>query len=131
MVHADLKSGFGDIKESIVLGAAKKLSKALGDFEQGEYTLAEQYQQYLSKDVKKWHREVMEQLERVHLRCEAFRLGRTDIRWDEYIDIVERALEIFYQYELQPGKHTLKMVVKNPVEDVVIEMGDLITYTKN
>jgi hypothetical protein len=31
-----------------VLGAAKKLSKALGDFEQGEYTLAEQYQRHLS-----------------------------------------------------------------------------------
>lgn len=47
-LHSDLKSGFGDIKESIVLGAAKKLSKALGEFEAGEYTLAEQYQQYLS-----------------------------------------------------------------------------------
>jgi hypothetical protein len=43
----------------------------------------------------------------------------------------ERALEIFYQYELSPGEHTLKMVVKNPIEDVVIELGDLITYTKN
>lgn len=48
-LRADLKSGFGDIKESIVLNAAKELARSLGDFEQGEYTLAQQYQQYLSK----------------------------------------------------------------------------------
>jgi len=48
-LHADLKSGFGDIGDAIVLGAAKRLSRALGDFEQGEYTLAEQYQEHLAK----------------------------------------------------------------------------------
>jgi hypothetical protein len=48
-LHSDLKSGFGDIADSIVLGAAKRLSRALGEFEQGEYTLAEQYQQHLAK----------------------------------------------------------------------------------
>lgn len=50
-LHADLKSGFGDIKESIVLGAAKKLARSLGEFEQGEYTLAHQYQEHLSKTL--------------------------------------------------------------------------------
>jgi len=48
-LQADLKSGFGDIADSIVLGAAKRLSRALGEFEQGEYTLAEQYQTHLGK----------------------------------------------------------------------------------
>ena len=48
-LHADLKSGFGDIADAIVLGAAKRLSRALGEFEQGEYTLAEQYQEHLAK----------------------------------------------------------------------------------
>lgn len=48
-LHADLQSGFGDIKESIVLGAAKKLARSLGEFERGEYTLAQQYQDYLSR----------------------------------------------------------------------------------
>lgn len=47
-LHADLKSGFGGISDSIVLGAANKLSKALGEFEQGEYSLAMQYQEYLT-----------------------------------------------------------------------------------
>jgi GTP1/Obg family GTP-binding protein len=48
-LHADLKSGFGDIHDSIILGAAKQLADALGEFEQGEYTLATQYQEYLAK----------------------------------------------------------------------------------
>lgn len=48
-LHSDLKSGFGDIADSIVLGAAKRLSRALGEFEHGEYTLAEQYQEHLGK----------------------------------------------------------------------------------
>lgn len=47
-LHADLNSGFGDIADAIVLGAAKRLSRALGTFEQGEYTLAEQYQEHLT-----------------------------------------------------------------------------------
>ncbi|MCJ8500121.1 hypothetical protein [Desulfatitalea alkaliphila] len=50
-LHADLQSGFGDIRESIVLGAAKKLARSLGEFEQGEYTLAQQYQEYLSNTL--------------------------------------------------------------------------------
>jgi len=48
-LHSDLKSGFGDIGDSIILGAAKRLSRALGEFEQGEYTLAEQYQEHLAR----------------------------------------------------------------------------------
>jgi len=47
-LQADLQSGFADIKDSIALGAANKLSKALGDFELSEYALAEDYQKHLS-----------------------------------------------------------------------------------
>lgn len=46
-LHADLRSGFGEISDALVLGAARKLAAALGDFEQGEYTLAMNYQQHL------------------------------------------------------------------------------------
>ncbi|CAB5133049.1 hypothetical protein D3OALGA1CA_3354 [Olavius algarvensis associated proteobacterium Delta 3] len=48
-LHSDLKSGFGDISDSIILGAAKRLSRSLGEFEKGEYTLAMNYQEYLAK----------------------------------------------------------------------------------
>jgi hypothetical protein len=48
-LHADLKSGFNAIGDSLVLGAANRLSRALGDFEQGEYTLAAQYQDHLAR----------------------------------------------------------------------------------
>lgn len=46
--HSALKSGFGDIADSIFLEAAKQLIRALGEFEQGEYTLAEQHQEHLA-----------------------------------------------------------------------------------
>lgn len=46
-LHADLRSGFGEVGDALVLGAAKRLAAALGDFEQGEYTLAMNYQQHL------------------------------------------------------------------------------------
>jgi len=48
-LHSDLQSGFGDISDSIILGAAKRLSRSLGEFEKGEYTLAMNYQEYLAK----------------------------------------------------------------------------------
>ncbi len=50
-LQADLSSGFGMISESIVLGAAKNLARALGEFEQGEYTLAQQYQSHLANTL--------------------------------------------------------------------------------
>lgn len=46
-LRADLESGFGTISDSIVLGAAKQLKRALGEFEHYEYSLAEGYIQYL------------------------------------------------------------------------------------
>lgn len=76
------------------------------------FRMMPQYQQYLSKDVKKWHREVMEQLERVHLRCEAFRLGRTDIRWDEYIDIALQASLLERGFSLKECARKLRNLMR-------------------
>ena len=72
-LQADLNSGFGDIKDSLVLGAAKELTAALGTFEKGEYSLAEQYADYVrdallspfsvnsSADLKKAQAAIIEQ----------------------------------------------------------------------
>ena len=43
---------------------------------------------------------------------------------------IERNLELFYKYELSPGKHELVMKITNPHPDVTLRIGDLITYTK-
>lgn len=48
---AEATSGFGDIQDAIVLGAAKRLRRALGEFEEYEYTLAERYENYLRKTL--------------------------------------------------------------------------------
>lgn len=54
-LQAELESGFGDIRDSIVLGAAKRLKRALGDFEQFEYTLAYKYEDYLRRTLVQAH----------------------------------------------------------------------------
>ena len=43
---------------------------------------------------------------------------------------IERNLELFYKYELPPGKHELVIRIINPHPDVTLRIGDLITYTK-
>jgi len=42
----------------------------------------------------------------------------------------ERNHELFYKYELPAGKHTLVMKILNPHRDVILQVGDLIAYTK-
>ena len=46
------------------------------------------------------------------------------------IYFIERAHELFFKYDLDPGKHTLKMKIKNPNEDVRLDITNLITYRK-
>ena len=46
------------------------------------------------------------------------------------IYFIERAHELFFKYDLDPGKHTLKMKIKNPNEDVRLDITNLITYKK-
>lgn len=43
---------------------------------------------------------------------------------------IERSHELFYQYELKEGKHTLKLKVTNPHEKVFLNISDLVTYTR-
>lgn len=51
VLQSELASGFGDIKDSIVLGAAKRLKRALGELEEFEYALAYKYEDYLRKTL--------------------------------------------------------------------------------
>jgi hypothetical protein len=43
---------------------------------------------------------------------------------------IKRNHELFYIYELPEGEHTLKMVIKNPNPDVLVDIYNAITYTK-
>lgn len=43
---------------------------------------------------------------------------------------IERAHELFYQYEIPEGKHTLKLKVTNPHEKVYLDIRNLIVYEK-
>ncbi len=47
------------------------------------------------------------------------------------LSYLTRHQELFFQYELQPGTHTLGLHIKNPHEKVFLEMGRLLTYQKN
>ena len=46
------------------------------------------------------------------------------------IYFIERAHELFFKYDLDPGEHTLKMKIKNPNKDVRLDITNLITYKK-
>jgi len=43
---------------------------------------------------------------------------------------IERAHELFFQYELPEGKHTMKMKITNPHEKVYLDVRNMITYEK-
>lgn len=43
---------------------------------------------------------------------------------------IERAHELFYQYEIPDGKHSLKMKITNPHEKVYLDISGLIVYEK-
>ncbi len=48
-LRADLESGFGEVKDAIVLQSIKKFSRSLGEFEKYEYSLAERYEDYITQ----------------------------------------------------------------------------------
>ncbi|KZZ78700.1 hypothetical protein A3767_01845 [Oleiphilus sp. HI0133] len=50
------------------------------------FRLSPKYAYYLQLDLKDWHRNVMRQLESIHLKCEAKRLQRSDLTWQTYFD---------------------------------------------
>ena len=43
---------------------------------------------------------------------------------------IERAHELFFQYEIPNGHHTLTLHIQNPKDKVYLEVGDLISYEK-
>ena len=47
-LEADLSSGFGDVADSVVLGALNQLRAAIGDLQQWEYSLATRYEDHLT-----------------------------------------------------------------------------------
>jgi hypothetical protein len=49
---------------------------------------------------------------------------------DQPLSFIERNHELFFQYELAPGKHELVMKILNPHPDVIMEVGELIVYGK-
>jgi hypothetical protein len=43
---------------------------------------------------------------------------------------IERNPELFYAYELDPGKHTLTMRIKNPRQEVYLDIQNALVYKK-
>ncbi|MBS0000567.1 MAG: ADP-ribosylglycohydrolase family protein [Cyclobacteriaceae bacterium] len=43
---------------------------------------------------------------------------------------IERNHELFFVYELDPGKHTLTMKIKNPREEVYLDIQNVLVYKK-
>jgi hypothetical protein len=46
------------------------------------------------------------------------------------LSYIQRNLELFYKYELTPGKHELEMRILNPHPEVTMEIWEIITYEK-
>ena len=44
------------------------------------------------------------------------------------LSFIERAHELFFQYELPQGKHTLKLQILNPHEKVYLHVSNMIVY---
>lgn len=47
------------------------------------------------------------------------------------LKFITRAHELFFQYELPPGKHTLELTINNPNEKVYLDLQKIFTYTKS
>ena len=46
------------------------------------------------------------------------------------LDFIERAHELYFQYEIPDGAHTLSLKVLNPHDLVFLQIDDLITYQR-
>ncbi|NJN27456.1 MAG: ADP-ribosylglycohydrolase family protein [Cyclobacteriaceae bacterium] len=46
------------------------------------------------------------------------------------LSFISRAPELFFQYQLPAGQHTLKMIIKNPNKAVFVDVLDLIPYVE-
>jgi hypothetical protein len=57
--------------------------------------------------------------------------GQLSKTMDLPLYFIERAHELFYQYEIPDGKHKLKLKITNPHEKVVLDIWNLIVYEKD
>ena len=47
------------------------------------------------------------------------------------LSFIRRAHELFFQYEIPEGEHTLKLIVTNPNEKAYLDVQDLVVYKKH
>jgi len=62
------------------------------------------------------------------LKIEVFIDGNLSKTMDLPLYFIERAHELFYQYEIPNGNHTLKLKITNPNKNVYLQVGDLLVY---
>jgi hypothetical protein len=64
------------------------------------------------------------------LNVEFYLDGELSKCMDVPLYFIERAHELFFQYELPEGKHKLKLKITNPTNKAFLHIGDLISYEK-
>jgi len=72
-----------------------------------------------------------ETLNNSSLTVEFYLDGALSKTMDLPLYFIERANELYFQYEIPDGPHKLKLLVTNPKEKVYLEINDAIVYTKN
>lgn len=71
-----------------------------------------------------------ETLDGYKLNVEFYIDGKLSETMELPLYFIERAHELFYQYELPEGKHTLTLKIINPHKKVFLDVGDLVVYVK-
>jgi len=74
--------------------------------------------------------EPAETLNNYKVNAEFYLDGKLAKKMDLPLYFIERAHELFFQYELPAGKHVLKMKITNPNDKVYLEAVNLIAYKK-
>lgn len=64
------------------------------------------------------------------IQAEFYLDGELSKTMDLPLYFIERAHELYYQYEIPDGHHTLKLKVLNPHEKAYVQISDLIAYTR-
>ncbi len=71
-----------------------------------------------------------ETMDGYQLRVELYIDGQLSKTMDLPLYFIERAHELFYQYELPEGKHILKLKITNPHDKVYLDVMNMIVYQK-
>ena len=56
--------------------------------------------------------------------------GKLVKKVDMPMRFIIRNHEVFHAYELEPGKHTLKIEAVDPHEKIMLDLGSLLVYSK-